>query len=1002
MRKTENYLTKRKLLAVMLFAVLLASAVGLFFSVLPSRAKAELKGASFEDEYIFNTELEIPQASIAVGGKELPAEGVVYYPSGLAYKKDTVKLDEMGEYTVEYAAKDGDRLYRETVGFSVYKPLFGVEGCVGASAEYKPSSIAPEVEGINVRLGAGSKFYYNRIIDLNSLSTNTPFVKAFISPEVRGELDGYTLLFRLTDVYDPDNYVTFKCNHTRAGIQQGTTYILCGGTDQALTGVERGWNRVHVNNIYGYPVACSFYGQAPSGELPQNDALTLYFDPVSMAAYADKTGNFIVDLDDPTYFTDPFLGFTTGEVYLSMWAEDFIKPTFGVEIMSVADHDLTDERLADEIGPEITVDMEGYEEMPVGLAGYDYPLFDAEATDNYSGSCEVYVNVYQNYHTNKKYDCYVENGVFKPDAAGTYTIEYKATDWVGNETVKTFDIEIKNSAEPVSVAAVGDPVGEGLVGTRIPVGEVAVSGGIGRTGVEIRVFDEREEEAELKDGAFIPRAAGKYIVEYTAYDFVGQKAVYSYEVDVTMSGSPVFEADAELPQLLFTHSEYTLPALSAFTYEGGKKEVATEITVKDGSGERKLDSSRKTVFSVKENMDEVLITYAAAGASVTYRIPCVMAFDEESNLQIQNYFATDNMTVDVGSSFTAFTAEKNENASLRFLNPLLDNDLEVEFIVDPAKNSYGAIAFKLTDLAGNSVSARIVKTASGSEFHVGGKSITLSKNFTESPKNEFSFCYDADERKLSADGINFLPVLTDDGGREFTGFAGHKVYVEMTLLNVSGASAVQMLSVNNQLISNKEVLDRVAPGIYLEGVYGGSAKVGDTISLNDVYVGDVIDPNPTVELRVTGPDGVVKDLNGVSIAGVVPESGMAFKIENYGTYSVTYTAADVSGAPQTFKYNISVIDDVAPVIEALGEMKSECKLNQKVVVPEISATDNVTAPENLSIWRYVELPTGRIVELPEGADSFYASYAGDYRVLYVVYDEAGNQAILELNLVCKQ
>ena len=157
MRKTENYLTKRKLLAVMLFAVLLASAVGLFFSVLPSRAKAELKGASFEDEYIFNTELEIPQASIAVGGKELPAEGVVYYPSGLAYKKDTVKLDEMGEYTVEYAAKDGDKLYRETVGFSVYKPLFGVEGGVGASAEYKPSSIAPEVEGINVRLGAGSK-----------------------------------------------------------------------------------------------------------------------------------------------------------------------------------------------------------------------------------------------------------------------------------------------------------------------------------------------------------------------------------------------------------------------------------------------------------------------------------------------------------------------------------------------------------------------------------------------------------------------------------------------------------------------------------------------------------------------------------------------------------------------------------------------------------------------------------------------------------------------------
>ncbi len=990
---------------VLLCAVLALTAAAFVF--LPRHtAKAELVGADLATEYAYGTRLTVPQATMVVDGKQLSTESIVNFPSGLSYRNTTVDLNEMGEYTVEYRAQDGGTQYREYKEFSVYRNLFDIEGGIGASASYTPSPLAPDTQGINVKLTSGSTFYYHRVIDLTELDGNSPFVSAFISPERQGEMDGYTLYFRLTDLYDPDNYVTFRCNGSRAGIQHGVTYILCGGSEQSLTGVEWGWGRVHVNNIYGYPVNCSFYAQAPSGTAPENDLLTLYFDNESMAAKGDLSGSMIVDLDDPTYFTDPFLGFTTGEVTLSIWADDFIKNSFGLEITSIAGHDLSSERLGDTEGPEITVDFGDYDQFPVGLAGFDYPLFNATAYDLYSGETDVTVKVYQNYYDEKKYDCYVENGVFKPEVPGTYTVEYSSVDNVGNPSTEIFDIDVLASAPAVEISVDEQALTKsGFVGARIPIEEASVSGGIGQTSVRVEVTDGQGNAVESDGTFFVPAAVGTYKVKYIASDFVNQQDPYEYTVSVTVSDKPVFESDPALPEVFFTDSEYTLPGLSSYTYAGGKREVPVTVSVEDAQGLRELGSERTVQFTIGSDSDEVTVIYTAkdgsAETNVSYTVKCIRAKNAEGRLELVNYFETEGFTASAGNDYTTFSADGNaESASLRFRNLLLDDNLDVNFRVDTAQNKFESVTIRLTDITGQtSVAAVLTAEGTSTRLRVGTMSMLMNLSFSDPLRSEYRFVFDQANARLTADGINYLPVLTTEDGSPFTGFEGHMAYLEIEIAGITGASALQIVSINSQEISNTP-LDIVRPRIYIEGVYGGAHELGEEIMLNRVYAADVVDPNPSLTIRVTGPDGqALVSTDGETLDNVPVVYGQTIRLEKYGTYQVIYTSADASGrSERTVSYTISVIDDVAPVITPQANMKENYTLGETVVIPKITVTDNETAAENISVKKYVVLPTGRIAELP--GNSFIASYAGKYTVRYVAYDEAGNQALYEISFMC--
>ena len=68
----------------------------------------------------------------------------------------------------------------------------------------------------------------------------------------------------------------------------------------------------------------------------------------------------------------------------------------------------------------------------------------------------------------------------------------------------------------------------------------------------------------------------------------------------------------------------------------------------------------------------------------------------------------------------------------------------------------------------------------------------------------------------------------------------------------------------------------------------------------------------------------------------------------------------------------------------------------------VTATDNHSAAETLTVYIDVILPTGRIMHLPQGSNSFAASEAGTYTVRITAYDEAGNMAAAEYSVTARE
>lgn len=97
-------------------------------------------------------------------------------------------------------------------------------------------------------------------------------------------------------------------------------------------------------------------------------------------------------------YSNPFKGFTSGEVYLSVYAEDnyYISSEVNFSISEIYGIDLTANKSFDNAKPFMKIDMAGYEtdNLPVGCTGTPYKLFDATAIDSLNKNVIVSKNVY--------------------------------------------------------------------------------------------------------------------------------------------------------------------------------------------------------------------------------------------------------------------------------------------------------------------------------------------------------------------------------------------------------------------------------------------------------------------------------------------------------------------------------------------------------------------------------------------------------------------------------
>src|SRR5690606_10153928 len=111
---------------------------------------------------------------------------------------------------------------------------------------------------------------------------------------------------------------------------------------------------------------------------------SLFYDASTKQLFgpANRNGNYIIDLDDPTVFSKPFKGFTTGEVHLRISADVYTSNDFQFMITKLGKNDLSVE-VKDTEGPRIYIDFEGFSEsnLPNGILGESYKVFDSYAID---------------------------------------------------------------------------------------------------------------------------------------------------------------------------------------------------------------------------------------------------------------------------------------------------------------------------------------------------------------------------------------------------------------------------------------------------------------------------------------------------------------------------------------------------------------------------------------------------------------------------------------------
>lgn len=872
----------------------------------------------------------------------------------------------------------------------------------GSSVRYGEHSYAPGAEGAVASLRSGDSLRYNRAVDVSDNTYDDTLISLFITPSVIGNYDFSSLNIKIEDAYDSSNYILV--NAYRYYYEDFACYVKAAvpGIGQELTGKDPGPGDVWVGGVFGQYNLFSFSG-TPQPDKATNigdDVLDIRMDYEEKIIYAvrynDPFWSFVIDLDDDTYFEETWDGFTTGEVFISVYCEEYTGSSAGIVVRNIDGQDLSEDTVTDSGKPVITVDYDGYEgDIPQALVGNPYPVFGASAYDVYCGETEVTRKVFLG---EKEYPI-GEDGAFVPDTAGEYTIVYTAQDAYGNTA--TEEVAVTAAAATPDLSLTLDRSGAddaGYVGESVTVASYTAGGGSGRVDVQAEaVLKDGTVRYPVTDSAFKPFVQGVYTVRYTAKDYTGKTLTEEYDIQIDLKEDPIFDSEPQFPICFISGKSYELPSLSAvdyYTQNGTPVEVEAEITYVDDFGEFKAFDN--VIIPLKKQNGSVLIRYTATTASgsetLEFEVPVQVTENAFGGLELENYFMLDNVSASAQSDHILFSA-REEGASLRFIRETLARNFAVRFNVDPAQANFGRVDILLTDYENRDVSVLLSVHKDQANPAVSYLSVNNGRRyqtvgaFDGSSSYPFSLSFNVNDNTFT-DGVSTtVGVSRTLSGDAFTGFPSGKVYIEIGFGEVIGLSAIRLSSLCSQVFGSFSI-DTLAPNVVVEGDYGGTYALNAEVTLPTAYAMDVLDPNPKVTMTVTDPEGnVVTSTNGYRLENIVPDRQFSIALSAYGRYLVVFTATDASGQSNSnTRYMIYCTDNAAPEFTLTGEVPASGQIGREVTLPQVQASDNYTQEPIVHI-SYVD-PLGRVLNASDY--TFVPTAAGIYRITYSVSDEQGN------------
>ena len=1033
---------KLKNLAISIMSFVFIVAVGLAITVLNENKVVHAVASisvEYKENYSIGESVTIQSAEFDYQGKKYQANVLVRFPNGSTYKYAELLLEEPGNYYVEYSAvADDNVLLQETKSFTVLDNVYSFEG--EGKYEYGSNAYLNEdVKGLNVSLGRNSTFTINKPIDVSNLTKEDSILKFYATPAMKGASEVGVFYVRLTDVHDKDKYIelqyrpvgTFQYVYASANGQLVTGLRQTSSPTQASIEYDGYYYNLSHNNVKnaGHVTRVSLTGVVDTNNatnlvsryFPNDMAYTekdLFFynslevrmDYAQKRVYSQPDGvyaisrSIVADFDDERTLggKTPWEGFTTGEVFVSIYAKDYTASSFNFFLTDVYGQEVSEATMKNEIPPRLSVDTQDYDinNLPNAIVGKDYKLFDANALDDADGEVDVSVKVFNSVGSTLS----VVNNSFIATQAGVYTIEYTAKDSFENKTVKTFKVKaIDRDSIEYQLSNEGTQF---RAGESVSVKKITLSNPSNLYELKISAKNTAQNVEYAIDNealTFTPLYAGTYTVTYLYTDYCTEQEI-TYDIVVSDSDLVVFEDDILMPKYIIKGIEYPVVQMQGYTFVSGTQRKTAEFYVKEGNGAERLING--DTYSVQGDVTSVDLIYKIDGKQKAYKLPVIDAVSYTNNeyqVDLAKYFynSVGSFNPVADSKKIKFEVANSNNgvAKLEVINPArLINDFNIGFhfetgktnftgvkvVLQGAYNSNETVEFKFEREVGTA--AKVFAQSKG--FAVEG-SVSAKFRTPIIEDDNFNITYNATTKEFNISGFvvdaNELLKNFDD-----------LFYISFEIYGISGDSAINVTRVVNQKITNDKY-DGVRP-VVLYGSFKGYYVVGDEVKVNQVKIYDFVDPNPTCVVTLKNTAGYLTSTSGVKIDGKENDVNNEYfvNVENISRMSFKVENQDFSGNGIPISLNLMVRDVVAPTIE-LNVKNNVYKVGDRVEVADYVVADDVTAQGNLEVTYYLINPDGSVKYLPH--KSFEIEKAGNYTIYYIVRDEVGNNAYASYSII---
>ena len=1016
--------TKKSWLIVIAAACLFFSLVtAIAINVYAAGSDEFVFSGSLEPKYKYGDTVEIPTATY--NGKTV--DFVVNLPDGTSTNKSTVKLNKTGVYTVNYIAKkaNSDEYIKKTLSFSVFSQMFTVNG--SGYTEYKTYS--DRIGGLYAYLEKGDSLVYNDVIDLNRFQEGQMLFKMGIPAATPGEADieGFEVTF--TDIYDESIFVTFRFKKFKDGGEYETkvSYFDVGfGTVYA--GLEESGvgpfsyvdpadgktkrYKAHINSEkYGSHSMISMTGGSANDPFDGDKLFGVSYDTVNGYAYV-KLSEYggkpyypilVSDLNNENIYGERFKGFTDGKVKLTITPTKFLKNDCSFFFAEVGGTGIGADnwnKLESETAPMITVDMGEYtvDNAPAARLGSSYRVFDAKAYDLLDGSIDCDVKVYYGYSNLNKIRINVTDNMFKTAYIGEYTIEYSATNSIGNKSVVTVKVNCVELNDKISLSLTGEnnyaAVNAGDTVKLFDAYEIKNALGNAKLNVECKL-DGGEVVYTLDENySFVPYYAGTYTIRYIFSDFATSDYTEK-KLTVNKANAVYYETLAELPQYLIKNGKYNLDFVKAYSVASGKpEEVPVKTYVKNDGDETEAAITGDYIVSANTKAELVFVADVDFGVEAFTIERAVKDIGLGGVIDKSALFIP---TTD-GISFAATSDSINclfdgsvQNAKFVFANTLARHTFKFSFAPYADGSEYSPFEefnLYLCDYTDANKKVKISFFKKNDGWYLGvndAKTIKVGASWN-SASDLVTVNYDITSGKLSAAG-NAITVESYFGSFETVAFDNGLTLIG-EIKGIGNCKGISFYELNNQNLTNSKY-DYIPPQIdTTRADCFGEKDINSVVTVGDFFSSDVVSPYTRVVYSVKGPDGkLITSEEGVVLNEVDGRKINSFALKNYGSYYVTIYAIDQNGNDQTISYRITVTDYTPPTIK-LSDKVTSGKVNSAIDFAKYTVGNDKGSH---TTFITVLDPTGTMTYYGEKT-SFTPTKKGAYTVTVSVVDKNGNLA----------